>query len=377
MKANNKNAAPIMACIVCFALGAGAAYLYNRKAIDFAARYPEAIECESVLDGFKVPHPEPGENEKINNFLANYDKYTRYVADASDEEYIIGYVNSLPTASGMGFQIDVSEEGEFYFSEVEKNSEAEKQGIKEGDIILSAAGAEVTPDTLDALKNIGGKNGTELKMTVLRGGKNTDLTLKRVNAEKKMTAELENRMIGETLYIRLEQIKSGNSISVSDILNENKFSSVILDLRQNPGGDTGGAVAIADIFAKTGTVTEHAYDGTGETYELFDNGDECGAPLAVLTDSRTASAAEILTGLLKQNAGATLVGGNTFGKGIFQYKTRFREGTLIYTAGEFTVGDWPCWQGVGIAPDIEVEMDPSLIGTDEDVQLQKALELLG
>ena len=69
---------------------------------------------------------------------------------------------------------------------------------------------------------------------------------------------------------------------------------------------------------------------------------------------------------------------NTFGKGIYQYdETLSNGGVLHYTAGYYTVGDWECYQGTGIAPDIEVPMDSSLIGTDDDVQLKKCLDLLG
>ena len=72
-----------------------------------------------------------------------------------------------------------------------------------------------------------------------------------------------------------------------------------------------------------------------------------------------------------------IVGTTTFGKGIFQYVEEFENGgRLKYTAGYFTVGDWECWQGKGISPDVEVGMDRSLIGTDDDIQLQTAIKLL-
>ena len=100
------------------------------------------------------------------------------------------------------------------------------------------------------------------------------------------------------------------------------------------------------------------------------------APVVLLTNEKTASAAEIFTALLKQYDDATIVGTNTFGKGIFQNVATFHRNVIHYTDGYFKVGDWDCWQGVGIAPDIDVEMDSALIGTSEDVQLQKALELL-
>ena len=98
----------------------------------------------------------------------------------------------------------------------------------------------------------------------------------------------------------------------------------------------------------------------------------------MLVNENTASAAEIMTALLKNNKqGCRLVGVNTYGKGIFQQEAELKSGgTVHYTAGKFYVDDRENWNGVGITPDVVVEMDSKLIGTDEDIQLKKAIELL-
>lgn len=67
---------------------------------------------------------------------------------------------------------------------------------------------------------------------------------------------------------------------------------------------------------------------------------------------------------------------NTFGKGVFQNRGLFYGESIRYTAGYYTVGDWECYNGKGIKPDVEIDMDSDYIGTDKDVQLEKALELL-
>ena len=91
----------------------------------------------------------------------------------------------------------------------------------------------------------------------------------------------------------------------------------------------------------------------------------------------TASASEIFTAVLKKNADATLVGTNTYGKGVFQREMLLSNGGhLHFTAGTFEVEGWDNWDGVGIAPDVEVPMDKELIGTDNDIQLKKAIALL-
>jgi len=101
-------------------------------------------------------------------------------------------------------------------------------------------------------------------------------------------------------------------------------------------------------------------------------------PMVVITNEKTMSAAEILTALLKQyGEDVKLVGTKTYGKGIFQKEKELSNGGILrYTAGYITVGDWECYQGKGIEPDYEVEMDSSSIGSDDDIQLKKALKLL-
>ena len=91
----------------------------------------------------------------------------------------------------------------------------------------------------------------------------------------------------------------------------------------------------------------------------------------------TASAGEMLTAIFKAYGNADIVGENTYGKGVFQTKAVIGRGMLNYTTGYMTVGDID-YRDTGIAPDIEIEMDynENIIGTDEDIQLQKALELL-
>ena len=102
-----------------------------------------------------------------------------------------------------------------------------------------------------------------------------------------------------------------------------------------------------------------------------------GKKVVLLVNNNTASSAEIFTAALKQHIEVTIVGENTRGKGVYQIVNLLDNGDQFkYTAGTYTVGDWECYQGVGIAPDVEVPMDRELIGTDDDIQLKKALELL-
>lgn len=141
----------------------------------------------------------------------------------------------------------------------------------------------------------------------------------------------------------------------------------------------GEAVQFADYFVGEASLQKNYYTGKTETLKTSDSSGDIDKPVVVLINEKTMSAAEIAAAFLKQyGKDVKLVGQKTFGKGIFQLEEELSDGgKLHYTAGTYTVGDWECYQGKGIEPDVAVEMDPSYIGTDKDVQLKKALELLG
>lgn len=159
---------------------------------------------------------------------------------------------------------------------------------------------------------------------------------------------------------------------------DEKSKAYIIDLRGNTGGTTQVAANILGNFVgKRDICTLYSYNGEIETYKSTDD-KMFDKPIVVLVDGGTASSSEIFAATLKQYyPEATLIGMNTKGKGVFQQFDRIDDNaTIRYTAGYYTVGEWECYQDIGIAPDIEVEMDSQLIGTDEDVQLQAAIDYL-
>jgi carboxyl-terminal processing protease len=149
-------------------------------------------------------------------------------------------------------------------------------------------------------------------------------------------------------------------------------------LRNNPGGEISVALSSADPFINKAEVRTRQFDGAVSSQETND-GVDYDVPIVLLVNENTASSAEIFTALLKQYADTTIIGTNTFGKGIYQNYAVFKGNYLQYTAGYTEVGDWETYNEKGIAPDIEIAMDydENIIGTDEDIQLQKAIEILG
>lgn len=358
-------------------IGAGGMYLANMKKINFMNRYPQFLEAEEFAEEtleIGVPEPE-SEEAVIDAYFTLYgDEYTFYEGktDTKSKEYITDLINGMPTALGSGFKIKFNSNDELFFSKITKGMAADEQGLKVGDIVKSIDGQE-----MKEYKNAGklnGEDGTTAKLIIIRDGEEKEITFKR-KTDEQTAGGIASEKFGETLYIRAESIDSESAAEFEKTAEENSFEALIVDLRGNGGGYTQYAVGIADLFIGESKTVMYAANGTEEEY-LTSAEVTYDVPIVVLVNEETASAAEILTSLLRQYGDTEIVGTNTFGKGIYQNYAIYNGALIRYTEGYFTAGDWDCWQGSGIAPDIEIDMDAELIGTDDDIQLEKAIELL-
>lgn len=363
--------------LVCSAVTAGICWLCmgSSENEDDIIKECRKIIAEKGNPNFDYKSAEIG---KINGYLnGGGDKYTYYfeVYNADKTETQTNYVNTAGTAVASGFQIDISEDGNILLTDVTPGLTADKQGLKIGDIITHIDGVSISEQGYENYANkILGKQDTEVNLTVNRDGEIFEILFRRDN---KIFREVEWEMLGDIAYIKISgfhELSAGNmSTAMTEISGVEKF---IIDLRNNGGGQNEYMIQALDYFVDKGEFVTHDYSGEDFVYTTNDGAVD--APIAVLVNENTASAAEIFTSMCMQyGRNVTTVGTNTFGKGIFQKEEILSNGgKLHYTAGYFTVGDWECWQDVGIAPDITVEMDCGLIGTANDIQFAKALEIL-
>ena len=381
----NKNTAA--AIIFSFVIGAGGGALGHKLLSDDNNDNGDSdigrviSEMDEFLEGKGVTYDKTDENFAaiMNGYLSVYnDKYTYYYKnpEPGSKEAIARQVSSFPMAIGSGFGVEWQGD-DLVFNYVEENGEAFKAGAQVGDSILSIDGVKKEDSDEKFPREFFGDDDSICHIVAERDGKTVEINMKRVYAE--INDGTDAKKIGDVAYIRITGIDSTTELTACGEIDElGDFDSIIIDLRSNPGGDTVASINTAGRFIEGGYVTQYFYDGTSKE---FPQETECkyrDKKIVVLTNEKTASAAEILTALLKQYGGAVQVGTNTFGKGIVQYDEHLsNDGFLHYTAGYYTVGEWECYQGVGLAPDVLVEMDSSLIGTDDDIQLSKALELLG
>ena len=259
-------------------------------------------------------------------------------------------------------------------------------GMQAGDIIEKVNDVTYTGETMDdAIKVLKGEEGTSAKVTVLRDGKEIDLTVTR----KKITVEhVSSNMVEDNIaYLQVDSFDSGVAElfknKITDIKNQGA-KGIIIDLRSNGGGIVDEATGIADLFLKKGEtilITKSKTENEQLTVSKNDPIIE-DIPVIVLVNEGTASASEILTVAVKENLeNVKVVGTKTYGKGVIQSIFTLSDGSGIkLTTNEYYTPNHNTINKVGITPDYEIEFPSgeSIYSIDEekDPQLQKAIELL-
>jgi len=256
---------------------------------------------------------------------------------------------------------------------------ARKAGIVEGDIIIKINGRDTKNMALEtAVGMIKGPVNTKVKLTVKRTGvfeeKVFEIPREEINVPTAEGYLLPQTKIG---YISIAQFTEGTPQEVKNILEQLKkqdMNSIILDLRDNPGGELRSAVKVAEYFVPKGPVVYIDYRfGKDETYSA--EGNNLKIPIVVMVDRMSASAAEILAGAIKDRKAGLLVGEKTYGKGIVQEIFTLGDGAGVkLTTARYLTPSKHDINKKGIVPDVYIKH--SLMLSGKDTQLQKAVEIL-
>lgn len=309
------------------------------------------------------------------------DKYAQYY-DAEEIAELMGDYGG--TFFGIGATLSLNSMG---YAEVQSTyiqSPAEIGGLREGDIITAVEGNSVYGMALDEIVAlIRGPEGTDVVLTIAREGAKDymDLTFTRAKIE---IIVVEYEMIEAPVgYIHIAEWYDTTSEQFAKAMADLKsqgMEALVIDLRSNTGGLLKSVVAVSQQMLPAGTVvyTEDK-NGRKATYEC-DGESEIDIPVVILTNGYTASASEILTGAMKDYGKAISVGTNTYGKGVVQSFISFSDGTAMkLTTEQYFTPNGTAIDGVGIAPDIEVEFDSDAYYAEEnptDNQLDVAVEYL-
>lgn len=311
------------------------------------------------------------------------DPYSFYY---SPEEYKRMWEEDEGKYAGVGIQILTSSETLLCtVSRVFKDSPAQAAGIHKGDTLLQVEDLAVNAYSLqEAVDIMRGTVGEPVSIKVQRGEEVLDFTVKRAQIKVNWVeyAMLENN-IG---YISLYEFAGDCSIAFADALNaltDQGAAGIILDLRDNPGGWVDDAVRIADMFLDEGVIYYLEYRN-GEREYVHTKSGAVDTKLVVLVNENSASASEVMTGALQDRGRATIVGTQSFGKGVVQYVVPVSEdgSGMQFTAAQYFTPDGNKVHGVGITPDVVSEMpeeDRAKIfefGDMSDTQLKKAYEVI-
>lgn len=319
------------------------------------------------------------------------DPYTRFM---NPEEFKSMQIDTSGELTGVGIQITKDEQTQniVVISPIE-DTPAAKAGIISKDIIRKVDGKKTEGmDLNDVVSLIRGKPGTEVTLTIERNGNIKNYVLTRAKIEiHPVRARIDNTPhLGKIAYIRLVQFSGNAAQEMKDAIakaEKENVSGYILDLRSNPGGLLYSSVEIARMFINEGKIVS-TVDRVGEVDVHNANGSILtNKPIVVLVDGGSASASEILSGALQDYHRATLVGTQTFGKGLVQSVRGLGDGSgLAVTIAKYLTPKGRDINKEGITPDIVYEMtdaekevllkDRDKIGTAEDAQFRKALEIL-
>lgn len=318
------------------------------------------------------------------------DPYTRFM---DPEEFKNMQIDTSGELTGVGIQIAQDEETKklIVVSPIE-DTPAFDAGILAKDIITKIDGQSTEGmDVNDAVQLIRGKVGTQVILTIQRGEEAIDYPITRARIEiHPVRARVEETNVGKVGYIRLNQFSANAAAEMREAIEDLESQNVVgytLDLRSNPGGLLYSSIEIARMWLDDETIVS-TVSRTGEVdRQRGNNRALTDKPLVVLVDGGSASASEILSGALQDNDRAILVGTKTFGKGLVQSVRGLGDGSgLAVTIAKYLTPNGRDINKEGIAPNIEFELteeqrkelqtDRTLIGSSNDPQFAKALEVL-
>lgn len=273
-------------------------------------------------------------------------------------------------------------------SHVYEGSPAEAAGLKKGDIIIKVEDIDsTTMDLADLVTHIRGEEGSKVHLQLYREGESEYLEYDVERANIDLPTVEYKLLEGQAGYIHILEFGSGTAKQFEEAVADLKsqgMKSMILDVRDNPGGMITAVNQILDDILPEGTMV-YVQDKYGERQDFTSSGDtSMDYPIAVLMNGNSASASEILAGAIRDFEYGTLIGSKSFGKGIVQTIYPLEEGdALKLTTAKYYTPKGENIHGKGIEPDVAVEYeylgDKTADTYDEmqDNQILKALEILG
>ena len=333
--------------------------------------YYEDVEKEDLVEGLYK-----GLLEGVG------DSYTAYYTPEEYKELMISATSSL---SGIGVVMQQDPDTrQVTANYVYEGSPAEKAGILAGDLIIQAEDAVATSMELSEFaSHVRGDEGTTVHLKLYRYGTGyLEMDVERAIID---VPTLKGEMLDDGIgYIMIAEFGEKTAEEFADAVSELEaqgMTSMIVDLRDNPGGMVDSVTKLLDQILPEGVVV-WTEDKNGNKKEYTSDAACMDYPMAVLINGNSASSSEIFAGAIRDYDYGTLIGTKTFGKGIVQSIRRLADGSAIkLTTAKYFTPNGENIHGEGIEPDIKLEyehLDPDAEVYDmmDDNQILKAIEVL-
>ena len=305
----------------------------------------------------------------IRGMLSTLDPHSAYM---TPEMYKEIQVETKGEFGGVGIQIGIKDSRLAVIAPIE-GTPAHKAGVKAGDFIIKV-NDDTTKDLtlMDAVQKMRGPKGTKVSLTIQRDGVTDPLVFTLVRDTIKIESVKSKMIEGNIAYVRLTQFQEQSGKDLAKALKQfkdQKVQGTILDLRNNPGGLLTAAVEVSEQFVGLGKLIVYikGRDGRKDEYTSRAKEQTEEGPMIVLVNEGSASASEIVAGALQDWGRAVIVGNTTFGKGSVQTILPLTDGSgLRLTTAKYYTPKGRSIQSTGITPDILVKVKPPVVAKAGD-----------
>lgn len=329
---------------------------------------------DSVLESFYFGDvdDETAKDNIYKAYLSSYgDKYTMYY---TADEYKALKESTNGKFYGIGAVCQLSGEGGVLLVDVYDNGAGYQAGLRSGDRVVNVDGRDITDMELSsAVALIKGDKGTSVTLEVIRGTERLTFSVVRDAVEAKTVSyTLLDNNIGYLSISQFEEVTTKQFKAAVEDLQSQGMKGLVIDIRNNPGGLLDTVVGMLKYMLPDGLIvyTEDK-QGNRKEYKGQDN-DEFNLPLAVIVNGNSASASEIFAGAIQDYGKGTIIGTQTYGKGIVQTVKPLTDGSAIkFTIAKYFTPKGQDIHGKGVTPDMVVEYDTD---ADVDTQLDAAIK---
>ena len=367
----------LVGAVLGLSISLGPTVLAERRPAEDSLPWEEARLLAEVMERVKRDYVDRVDDEElieaaIRGIVADLDPHSAFLDPAEFQDV---RVSTSGKYSGIGVDVTI-DDGRIVVVAPIDGSPADRAGIRAGDVILSVDGMSPDPNDLeDAIGRLRGPVGTHVVLAILREGLAEPMVFELDRGQVEVQSVRAEFLEPGEAYVRISHFTDSTAHDLRRALGDlereagRPLAGLVLDLRNNPGGVLDAAIAVADIFLDNGLIVsaegrmpEARFRANATPGDLLG-----GAPMTVLVNKGSASAAEIVAGALKDHRRATIIGTATFGKGSVQTIIPLSEGHAIkLTTSRYYTPSGMSIHTRGVAPDVVVEAQDA---AGEDAQL--------